>query len=313
MIYNLLSALVQLVTFFSSLFIQNTAKRKKKTMNCQIANQRSIVEFLKSRNINPKRKYSRHWWYLSPIRSETNPSFAVDLRNNRWYDKAADVGGDLVALVKEIHSTDTSGALAILGKNEIKPFSFDEQKLPPPKPAIEIISESAIRHYALLQYLDERKIPHDIARRYLREVHFFSTDRQKRFFSLGFQNSAGGWALRNRYSKTAVSPAHFTLLHGAGNKKNHLCMFEGIFDFLSSLVHFKIIVPRTDVVVLNSSVHLNKIAPLFSKYERINTFFDNDDTGDRLTDEVKEAHPHVQDYRWIYQEQNDFNEYLIEK
>jgi hypothetical protein len=283
-------------------------------MNCEKANQLSIIEYLQTRGINPKRKYRKHWWFLSPIRKETNPSFVVDLQKNTWYDKAEDKGGDMVALVKELHSTDTSGALEILGRNEIKPFSFDEQHYEDNKvPAIQITRQQDIRHPALIEYLHERKIPVEKARRYLREAHYLSADRNKRFFSLAFRNDAGGFALRNRFSKTAISPAHFTTIHGTSPERSTLNIFEGVFDFLTALVYYRIPVPTVDCMILNSTVHGNKIDDVLRKYQKINLFLDNDTTGRRLTEQISRQHPKTTDFSFVYDGFNDFNEFLISK
>ena len=183
-------------------------------MNCQEAKKIEITVFLNAIGQQPKRKFPGHWWYLSPLprngKQEQNPSFVVDILNNLWYDKALDTGGDLVKLVQLMHNTNTAGALQIIGGNNLKFFSFDQQK--DFSDGVDVLHVQPVQNRALIQYLDHRCIPVSIARLYLVEMYY--RVRDAKYFSLAFKNDRGGYALRNLYNKIAVSPAYYTTIPG---------------------------------------------------------------------------------------------------
>jgi len=282
-------------------------------MNCTQANKIEIISFLNAAGHTPKRRYPGHWWYVSPIprangKQEKNASFAVDILNNLWYDKALDTGGDLVNLVRMMHNTNTAGALEIIAGNSLNLFSFEKQI--DFSDGITIKHSQPIRNKALIQYLQERLIPVQIARQYLREVYYQLSGNDRQYFSLAFKNDLGGYALRNRYSKTAVSPAYFTTIEG--KHQDQVNVFEGIFDFLSALVYFKTEIPKFDCIVLNSTSHTNNMLPLLNQYKRVNLFLDNDTTGFKVQETIKKHHRHIIDYASkIYPDHNDFNEFLM--
>ena len=45
------------------------------------------------------------------------------------------------------------------------------------------------------------------------------------------------------------------------------------------------------------------------KYDRIDTYFDNDDTGKKVTNYFKEIFKSTNDFSIIYEDYNDYNEY----
>jgi len=278
-------------------------------MNCAKANEISIVDYLSTSGISPKRKYTNYWWYLAPHRQENNPSFKVNIKTNRWYDVAEDTKGSLVDLVAALHHTNISGALRLLSRNEIKPFPFDKQKST--CSGIVIQNIQPLQNRALIQYLDERCISFRVAQYYLKEVYYTSNGSQNNYFSLAFENDRKGLALRNQYSKTAVSPAYFTTITG----KDHcqINIFEGVFDYLSALVYFNVTVPKFDCLVLNSTSHINRVLPMLDQYKKVNLFLDNDKAGNQTKGRVKQAHDNVTDYsKKIYPNHKDFNAFLME-
>ncbi len=277
-------------------------------MNCAQANKISIVDYLASLGIKPKRRYTNYWWYLAPHRQENNPSFKVNTKSNRWYDVGENTNGGLVDLVMAIYHTTISGALDLLSRNEIKHFSFEKQKST--ISGVSIQSMVPLKNKALIQYLHERCIPFSFAKHYLKEIYYTTTGRQRTYFSLAFENDQKGFSLRNRYSKTAVKPACITTI--MGKRSDQLSLFEGVFDFLSALVHFKTERPKFDCIVLNSTTHLNKVLPLLNQYDRVNLFLDNDKAGNQTKDRITEEHSNTTDYsEIIYPNHKDFNEYLI--
>ena len=67
-------------------------------MNIEEAKNVRIVDFLARLGHHAQYVKSEQYWYLSPLRKETAPSFKVNDRENEWYDFGEAIGGDLVEL-----------------------------------------------------------------------------------------------------------------------------------------------------------------------------------------------------------------------
>ena len=56
-----------------------------------------------------------------------------------------------------------------------------------------------------------------------------------------------------------------------------------------------------------------KLEKIIENYEKIELYFDNDEAGNRATNEVKQLNPHVEDYRTLYQNYKDLNDFIMSK
>ena len=91
-----------------------------------------------------------------------------------------------------------------------------------------------VKHPALLQYLNKRKIASTLIEKYLHQIHFTPPDHSKKYFAIGWP-AGSGYEARNSLFKGFV---------GVG-KDNHtyievpnspVCaVSEGFFDFLAYL------------------------------------------------------------------------------
>ena len=90
-----------------------------------------LTDYLQSIGFAPCKQQNNNLWYLSPLRNENTPSFKVNLVRNQWYDFGIGKGGDIIALVMELHRTDVAGALRILDDKPIikSSFSFRQQEI----------------------------------------------------------------------------------------------------------------------------------------------------------------------------------------
>jgi hypothetical protein len=254
-------------------------------------------------------------WYCSPFRNEKTASFTVDTYTNRWRDHGTGQNGDMLDLVKLIYNTDAPGALAILSGLNVNPddfLSFSRADTIPEKrqPGIIINHIQPIANKALIQYFNDRKIPLSIAKRYTEEAYY--TANNKRFFSIAFRNDKGGYELRNKYptSKTCVSPKYFTSYQVTGSKE--LNLFEGFFDALSLPAFNQVQSFTENTLVLNSLSMLDFVIPLFSDYQKINLYLDNDTAGQEAANKIRSLHPCTVDKsKIIYPLHKDFNEFLV--
>ena len=64
-------------------------------MNISQAKLINLVDFLEQEGHKAVKQRGNIYWYNSPIRSESAPSFKVDSRRNEWYDYGLGKGGDI--------------------------------------------------------------------------------------------------------------------------------------------------------------------------------------------------------------------------
>ena len=56
-----------------------------------------------------------------------------------------------------------------------------------------------------------------------------------------------------------------------------------------------------------------KLEKIIKSYEKIELYFDNDEAGNRATNEVKRLNPYVEDNRILYQNYKDLNDFIMSK
>ena len=151
--------------------------------------------------------------------------------------------------------------------------------------AFEGLRVSPLKNTVLLDYLERRGIPSDIASRECVEVHYRM--RGKWYFSVGFKNRKGGIEIRNPYFKGAVSPKDIThVSHNAGDRRQSpVLVFEGFMDYLSYLA-LKNGQTVPDCVVLNSVTNLPKAVDILRSYGQVCCFLDNDEAGRKAVEEI---------------------------
>jgi hypothetical protein len=251
-------------------------------MRTQAAKLLSLPDLLSRLGHKPVRISGDKLWYRSPLRSETIPSFCVKPgRQAAWIfsDYGANVKGNILDFVMRYQQCSISEALLrleqIFGANHstaAREPPATESFLSP----IRLYRIKQIQHPALLSYLKSRAIASDLAKRYLREVHYLNGGRS--MFALGWRTDSGGWSLRAKDFKASVPPAGITSI---GGNNHSLALFEGMFDFLAALAHYQRTSPRGQVIILNGVNHshfaLEKINA--GNYRFIKLYLDNDPAG----------------------------------
>ena len=269
----------------------------------------SIKDFLANQGILPTKEMNGYGMYLSPLRDEKTASFKVDYDKNLWYDFGTGEGGSIIDLVMKLENCSIGDAIAKLKDNSS--FSFHSRELPKRpqanvQPTIQITSIKPLQNIYLVGYLQyKRSINLDIAKEYCQEVHY--TINGKPYFAIGFKSDAGGWELRNEYFKGSTSPKGVTTIQSGSPT---CLLFEGFIDMLSYLTLKKVGKPPVDIVVLNSVNNLNKATDFLGSHEKIDSFLDNDEAGNRTLALVKKLGIEVNDYSSFYRNNKDLNEYL---
>lgn len=276
-------------------------------MNCNEANNMSIVSFLQSQGIEPVKIRQRDVWYLSPLRVESTPSFKVDMVINRWFDHGIGQGGKLIDLGIRLLNLSVKEFLSQLESNGCIPSTSQLNKAEERKLSINAVR--SIQHSSLIQYLIFRNIPLPIANAFCVEVHY-SID-SKKFFAIGFNNDRSGYEIRNKYFKGCLGSKGITsIIKG----ENEFSLFEGFFDMLSA-IQLGLVSSRQSIVVLNSVNQIQHAIQLLNRYtpKRIQTFFDNDLAGRDCLDSLRAFYPFVDDASEAYSGFKDLNEMISKK
>lgn len=276
-------------------------------MNCKQANtQISIRRVLESFSLFPSKDNSKAAFYFAFDREEKTPSLFVNFINNVAFDFGTGKKYDVVSLVQGIKQCSVSQALEYLSQFD---FSFQQQicNITKNESKYEILSISEVKHNALIQYLKERRIENNI--HLLKEIHYKISN--KKYFGISFKNDANGYEVRNKYSKICIGRKDITTIK---NNSNCLRIFEGFMDYLFFKQMEKFLKKESsDYVILNSVTMIFKLEKIIKSYEKIELYFDNDEAGNRATNEVKQLNPYVEDNRILYQNYKDLNDFIISK
>ncbi len=286
-------------------------------MTIEQAKSIAIAEYLQSCGITPTRVQGNSLWYLSPLRSEGEPSFKVNQSRNEWYDFGLGKGGDIVSLAMQMQGTGSVAYALNAIENtipNIKPlsFSFRQQES---FDRFEDITVKPLGNAALLQFLAERQIPASLAGQSCQEVYY--KHNGKPYFAIAFGNEQGGYELRNKYFKGCFAPKAVTAIQ---NGTTSCCLFEGFMDYLSYMVLKQrnnpapSIIKERDYFILNSTGNTPKLLDRLARYEQIYCYLDNDEAGMRTTIDIQQRYGvKVSDQSVHYRGYKDLNDYLCGK
>lgn len=275
-------------------------------MEIQHIKQIAITNYLQQQGYAPARVQGIHYWYYSPLRNESTPSFKVNTERNQWYDFGSGEHGDIIDLVCALHRCTISEAIRLLsGAKQVahQEFSFGGKKKFSER-KLEILSAQPLSNPNLRRYLTARAIPLTIANSYCSEVLFQNMKRT--YYAIGFANDAGGWEIRSPYFKGCIAPKAITTISKATDV---LQIFEGFMDFLS----WQTLNPSStsDAIVLNSLVLLPRIQEKIKSYKQVESFLDNDDAGRKSFEVLKQFCPSIIDGSVRYRTHKDINEWLV--
>ncbi len=279
-------------------------------MNCEQLNRISLEEVLLSLGHLPTKQNEKEAWYLNPFAIESQPSFKINKSLNCWYLFSEGIGGNNVSLLKKYLNKTTSEILAWADDQSFS--SFQNQNIPNqsfenPAKNYEILDEKEIRHPALLEYLQCRKVENQTE--FLKEIHYKMNN--KNYFGIGFKNDSGGYEIRSKYSKICLGKKDISTIK---SDSKSLRIFEGFFDFLSfKNVEKSLDKEPSDYIILNSVAMISNIKKSLGEYENIELYFDNDAAGNRAVEMIKNESKNVEDCRVLYSDFKDLNEWLINK
>ena len=269
-----------------------------------------MVEYLLTLGFRPAKVTRNDYWYYSPFRKETTPSFKVNRNMNRWYDFGEGKGGNIIDFGILYHDCSVKELLIKFNT----PFSFQQQNIEVNKEdeeakKIKIINACKISSLVLIRYLHKRRIPIDIAKKFCKEIDYELYG--KNYYAIGFKNSAGGYELRNEKFKESSSPKDITFIK---NEAEKLTVFEGFFNFLSyQAIHYKQEQPNTNFLILNSTSFFQKSLPLMQAHKSVHLYLDCDTTGQKCIQKALEIDKQkFVDERHLYKNYKDLNDWIMQ-
>lgn len=282
---------------------------RKQRFSLSEARKIDMVHYLSSLGHEPVKIRSNDYWYLSPLRDENTASFKINRQLNRWYDHGLGKGGNLIDFAILFHDCSVGELLQLLNND----FSFHKPAFPDTsikqktEDKIRMLKESILSSDALLKYLNQRRIPVEIARQFCREVHYKLND--KIYYGIGFKNDSGGWEIRNPYFKSSSSPKDMTtFINGA----DEVSVFEGFMDFLSfQILHKNLPKNSQDFVVLNTLSFFERARPFMEGYRSIWLYLDRDVAGKKSSQRALSLSTKYHDESSLYKSHKDLNDWMM--
>ncbi len=283
-------------------------KERTNNLSCETARDFPIESALAKLGHFPTKSSEKEAWFLSPFRSETQASFKVSKKLNRWYDHGAGIGGNVIDLVCLITNSSVREALRVIEQDQTS-FSFQQRPIfkEDNEQRITITKVKELTHFALKEYLKSRSIELKTALGYCKEVHYGFKD--KSYFAIGLENESGGWELRNKYVKNSSSPKDITHIRNGHTK---LIITEGMFDLLSILDWNENLELEYDFLVLNSLAFVQRAMKPIDGYNEIDFYLDNDENGKRTTQKFIGYSKRYKDKSGLYTGFKDINEWLMD-
>lgn len=269
----------------------------------------SIVLYLESEGIFSVSYHKGNYWYISPFRTESSPSFNVSPIKNLWHDFGTGEGGNIINLVQKLHPNWNNHQVLSYLEKKIKEYNlvYTTENQKPIQDYRKIILSNAIsnedsetliesiaelNHPLLRDYIQKRRIDFGIARKYCKEIHY--SIYGKHYYAIAFSNIDGGMEVRNKYCKRSIGTKSISILPTNGKPSKSCCVFEGFFDMLTYETirkyetNLQICIDKEcDYIVLNSVNNIKKLLQYLHNYDDIHCFLDNDCAGAKTTDLIK--------------------------
>ncbi|WP_263603436.1 toprim domain-containing protein [Chryseobacterium sp. PET-29] len=277
-------------------------------MNCgKIKQNISIRSLLESFNLFPVKENRRTAFYFALDREETIPSLCVDFIKNIAFDFGTGKSYDVISVVRQIKKCSVAEALEYLASFNftvnIERFAEEIQ----PKTSYTILKVDEVRHPALIQYLDSRKVSEQ--KKCVREVHYELNG--KKYFGIGFKNDSGGFEIRNKYAKICLGAKDVSWISNSKNMNHEVAVFEGCFDYLTFRNLECKLGLTCDCLILNSTAMLFKAEKILDTYEKILLYLDNDKNGKFVASKIKKEYTNVEDCSLMYYDFKDMNDWFV--
>ena len=281
---------------------------RKQRLTISEAKAIDMVDYLSGLGYQPAKIRNADYWYSSPLRNEKVPSFKINRKLNCWYDHGLGRGGSIIDFGIEFYGCSVGEFLQKLNGDFSfhQPF-FQQSERPEKERKITILQTFKLTSVPLLRYLEQRRIPVEIARQFCRQVSYKLYD--KTYYGIGFKNDSGGYEIRIPYFKASSSPKDITTIR---NKAAEAVVFEGFTDFLSFKAIYKNQpVDKSDFVILNSLSFFEKARPFMEQHRGIRLYLDRDEAGQKYTRNALSLSDKYKDDSCLYQRHKDLNDWIV--
>ncbi len=269
------------------------------------------------------RKGGDELWYRSPFRKETEASFHIS-KGYKWawvWKDFGDEGGTVIDFIMRYHHhrdlrkalqflkelyqgrrTDQNAQPAVSHRKQAQSLSSHPQAAAKPSQTSEMgglkfLSAQPISNPLIYSYLKGRGIEKALADRYLLEITYRNTEKDKEYFAFGMKNEKGGYEIRTASDhyvfKSALNGRDITLISGLTSPATEVSLFEGMTDFLSLLALLKCTNLSGDSIIMHSLSSYDKTVEAITRkgYQRIHTFLDNNRAGQAATARLLQTFP----------------------
>ena len=270
-----------------------------------------ITEYLARLGFEPARVRGNDYWYRSPFRGESDPSFKVNVRLNLWYDHGSGEGGTILDLGAKINGCSVVDFLRMLEVQNLdySTFPFHREPKGEDENKLIITSVTHLSDPSLIEYLNSRAISSEIGYQHCLEAEFKIGKRE--YKAIAFQNQSGGFELRNSWFKGSSSPKDVSYFDSGSER---IAVFEGFIDFLSlKQLQSDGASPteQSDYLILNSLSFLSRNLESMKYRESVSVFLDNDTAGQKAKAQLEAAGVRFKDRSTLYTGFKDVNEYLV--
>ena len=159
----------------------------------------SIVQFLATEGYQFAYIHRGNYWYLSPFRAESSPSFNVSPTKNLWNDFGASSGGNIINLVQKMHPLWNNHQVLTYLEQQIKnhnlKYAEDYEAIVKEQQRRNAWNESHIAekgnerksitfidrisnlsHPNLKRYILQRRVDFEVAQEFCKEIHYHIND-----------------------------------------------------------------------------------------------------------------------------------------
>ncbi|GEJ47627.1 toprim domain-containing protein [Chryseobacterium sp. ON_d1] len=277
-------------------------------MNCEKIKQNiSIRSVLESFSLFPVKENRRTAFYFALDRKEKIPSLCVDYSKNSAFDFGTGKSYDVISVVQQIKKCSVSEALKYLSSFNFPAKAEYVTEETQSEISYRILKITEIRHPALIQYLESRKVYEQ--KECVCEVHY-EVDGRK-YFGIGFKNDSDGFEIRNKYAKLCLGSKVVTLVRAGSGPFSEIAVFEGFFDFLTFRNLENRFNSACDCLILNSTAMVFKAEQILQEYPKILLFLDNDANGKSVASKIRNDYKNVEDCSLIYHDCKDLNEWFV--
>ena len=260
----------------------------------------SIVQFLETEGFQYAYIHRGNYWYLSPFRAESSPSFNVSPTKNLWNDFGANSGGNIINLVQKLHpSWNNHQVLTYLEqqikshnlkyaedyeaitKEQLKRNAWNESHIAErgdERKSITFVDRiSKLSHPNLKRYILQRRVDFEVAQEFCKEIHYHIND--------------------NKYCKRSIGKKTISVIKPNGKSHSECCIFEGFFDMLTYvsirkwMMDIQLCVENDcDYIILNSISNIKTAFPYLQVYDVVHCYLDNDAAGIATTKRIKDEY-----------------------